>query len=150
MSSDESVGDDTDYDHADPDHADQLHHVELYVDDLDRALDFWGWLLGELGYEEKRAWGSGRSWLTGSTYVVLVEASGDDPAFDRHAPGLNHLAFHASSREQIDQLTSAVRDRDDAAVLYADRHPYAGGYYALYCEAPEPDGLKVEIVGPTE
>ncbi|WP_239584829.1 hypothetical protein [Chryseomicrobium aureum] len=28
-----------------------LHHVELYVSDLKRSTEFWGWLLEELGYE---------------------------------------------------------------------------------------------------
>ena len=41
---------------------------------------------------------------------------------------------------------AGIRERDDATLLYEDRHPYAGGYYALYCEDPE--GIKVEVVGP--
>jgi len=31
-----------------------LHHVELWVPDLTRARQEWGWLLGELGYENIR------------------------------------------------------------------------------------------------
>jgi catechol-2,3-dioxygenase len=77
---------------------------------------------------------------------VLVQADETDHPFDREAPGLNHLAFHATSREQVDELTEEVREREDATALYEDRHPYAGGYYALYCEDPE--GVKVEVVGP--
>ncbi|QLG29233.1 VOC family protein [Halorarum halophilum] len=134
------------YDHADPEHAGRLHHVELYASDLDASVDFWGWLLGELGYEPKNEWDAGRSWVNGPTYVVLARADESDLPFDRRAAGLNHLAFHAASREQVDELTAGVRERDDASVLYEDRHPFAGGYYALYCEDPE--GLKVEVVGP--
>ena len=134
-----------DRDHADPDRAGQLHHVELYASDLDESVGFWDWLLGELGYERKGEWEGGRSWINGPTYVVLARAD-TDGSFDRRTPGLNHLAFHAASREQVDEITAGVRDRDDAAVLYEDRHPYAGGYYALYCEDPE--GVKVEVVGP--
>jgi catechol 2,3-dioxygenase-like lactoylglutathione lyase family enzyme len=133
------------YDHADPGHAGQLHHVELYASDLATSVDFWDWLLAELGYEPKNDWDGGRSWINGPTYVVVVEADSDHP-FDRQAPGLNHLAFHAASREQVDDITAAVREREDATVLYEDSHPFAGGYYALYCEDPE--GIKVEVVGP--
>jgi catechol 2,3-dioxygenase-like lactoylglutathione lyase family enzyme len=133
-------------DHADPDHAGALHHVELYTAALDEALPFWEWLLGELGYREKHDWDNGRSWIREPTYVVLVEAEATSPAFDRNAPGLNHLAFHAGSREQVDRLTEGVRTRGDASLLYETEHPYAGGYYALYCEGP--DGLKVEVVAP--
>ena len=134
------------HDHADPEHAGGLHHVELHASDLDASVDFWGWLLGELGYERKNEWAGGRSRVNGPTDLVLVQADDPDDPFDRHAPGLNHLAFHAASREQVDDLTAGVREREDAAVLYGDRHPFAGGYYALYCEDPE--GLKVEVVGP--
>lgn len=135
-----------DYDHADPECAGQLHHVELNASDLDASLEFWGWFLGELGYELKNDWEGGRSWVNGPTYVVLVEAEAPNHPFDRRGPGLNHLAFHAASREQVDDITDGIRARDDASVLYEDRHPYAGGYYALYGEGP--DGQKVEVVGP--
>ena len=135
-----------DQDHASPEHSGQLHHVELYASDLEGSVGFWDWLLGELGYRVKREWNNGRSWVNGPTYVVLVQADDPDQPFDRHTAGLNHLAFHAASREQVDEITAAVRERDDTTVLYEDRHPFAGGYYALYCEDPE--GIKVEVVGP--
>ena len=134
------------HDHADPERAGQLHHIELYASDIDASAAFWDWLLGELGYEPKDTWEDGRSWVSGPTYVVLVAAGESDQPFDRRAPGLNHVAFHAESRQQVDRLTADIRARDDSTLLYEDRHPYAGGYYALYCEAPE--GLKVEVVGP--
>ncbi|RBI61509.1 glyoxalase [halophilic archaeon] len=136
------------YDHADPERAGQLHHVELYVSDLAASVEFWGWLLAELGYEPKNEWDAGRSWINGPTYVVLVRADESDHPFDRQAPGLNHLAFHAASREQVDEITAGVREREDATVLYEDGHPFAGGYYVLYCESPE--GVKVEVVGPDD
>jgi catechol 2,3-dioxygenase-like lactoylglutathione lyase family enzyme len=44
-----------------------LHHVELWVPDLDRARAEWGWLLGELGYEQYQDWEAGRSWKLGET-----------------------------------------------------------------------------------
>lgn len=133
-------------DHADPERAGQLHHLELYASDLESSLPFWDWLLGELGYEPKNEWSGGRSWVNGPTYVVLVQADESEQPFDRRAAGLNHVAFHAASREQVDDLTWQLRDREDATLLYEDRHPFAGGYYALYCEDLE--GIKVEVVGP--
>ncbi|MEE6210503.1 VOC family protein [Salarchaeum sp. III] len=131
---------------SDSDVTGQLHHVELYTDAFDRSVAFWDWLLDELGYEPKNDWDAGRSWSNDPTYVVLVRVDDAERAFDRNAPGLNHLAFHAASRKQVDDLTAAVRNRDHSTVLYEDQHPFAGGYYALYCE--NPDGLKVEVVAP--
>jgi catechol 2,3-dioxygenase-like lactoylglutathione lyase family enzyme len=132
--------------HGDPERAGNLHHVELCTSDLERSIGFWDWLLGELGYESKDEWESGRSWIREPTYIVVKRATNVETQFDRDAPGLNHVAFHAKSREQVDKLTADVRERDDATVLYDEQHPYAGGYYALYCE--NLDGVKVEIVGP--
>ncbi|MFC7074753.1 VOC family protein [Halovenus rubra] len=133
------------YDHADPEYAGTLHHVELSTADLPSSLGFWNWFLAELGYEVKNDWEGGRSWIRGPTYIVLKQADEGHP-FNRHESGLNHLAFHAKSREQVDQLTESIRKRDGSTVLYEEQHPYAGGYYALYCEDPE--GVKVELVGP--
>lgn len=134
------------YNHADPDQAGNLHHIELCTSNLERSIEFWEWLLGELDYKPKSEWENGCSWIKGSTYIVIKRATNSDLPFDRKAPGLDHIAFHGSSREQIDELTARVRERDDSTVLYDEKHPYAGGYYALYCE--NPDGVKVEIVGP--
>jgi catechol 2,3-dioxygenase-like lactoylglutathione lyase family enzyme len=137
----------TEHDHADPDAAGQLHHVEVAVppDELDAALDWWGWLLDELGYAEKNDWAGGRSWILGPTYVVL-KAADEAGTVERRAPGLDHLAFHAGSREQVDRIAERCRSDDATELLYPDRHPRAGGYYAAYVQGPA--GTTVEMVGP--
>ncbi|MFB6194010.1 MAG: VOC family protein [Halobaculum sp.] len=135
----------TEQDHADPAHAGRLHHVEWVVGDYESCVDFYDWFLGRLGYEIKNEWEDGRSYERGPTYLVVKRAAADG-AFDRDAPGLDHLAFHAPSRERVDELTAGVRERDEPTVLYPDRHPYAGGYYALYCE--DPAGIVLEVVAP--
>ncbi|WP_254767141.1 VOC family protein [Salinilacihabitans rarus] len=128
-----------------------LHHVELYASDLEASVEFWGWLLGELGYEEHQRWADGRSWKRGPTYLVLARADERFRAegYHRRHPGLNHLAFHAASREHVDDLTAGLRERG-ATVRYEDEHPYAGGpdHYAVYAEDPE--RIKVEVVAPPE
>lgn len=134
-----------DDDHADPESTGQLHHVELYSSQLESSYQFWNWLLGELGYEQKNSFEQGYSWEKGPLYIVLAAAP-EDETFSRQTPGLNHIAFHAASREQVDELTTMVERRDDSKLLYREQHPDAGGYYALYCQSP--DGMKLEVVGP--
>ena len=123
-----------------------LHHVELWVPDLSRAVAEWGWMLGALGYTEHRRWAAGRSWRRGPTYVV-VEQSPDQRRgpHDRRAPGLNHLAFHAGDRTAVDVLALDGPARG-WRLLFADRHPFAGGpdHYAAYLE--NGDGFEVELV----
>jgi catechol 2,3-dioxygenase-like lactoylglutathione lyase family enzyme len=126
-----------------------LHHVEMYVSDLRRSADFWGWLLEELGYEPFQKWENGVSWRCGETYLVFVQAEERflDIPYHRCRVGLNHLAFYARSREQVDVLTEELRRRG-VTILYEDRHPHAGGsdHYAVYFE--DPDRIKVEVVAP--
>ncbi|GIW72202.1 MAG: hypothetical protein KatS3mg102_1744 [Planctomycetota bacterium] len=126
-----------------------LHHLELYVSDLERSAAFWGWLLELLGYRPFQRWEGGRSWRLGPSYLVLVQAEGAylEPPYHRKRVGLNHLALHAASREQVDEVTRLLRARG-VTVLYEDRHPYAGGpgHYAVYFE--DPDRIKVELVAP--
>ena len=50
-----------------------IHHIEIYVSDLQRSIDFWSWLLSELGYEEYQKWDEGVSYKLGETYLVFVQ-----------------------------------------------------------------------------
>jgi len=123
-----------------------LHHIELYVRDLAVSKEFWGWLLGELGYRLYQEWEFGVSYRRATTYLVFVQAEERflDIPYHRCRAGLNHLAFHGGSREFVDEMTQKLRERG-ATILYEDRHPYAGGkgYYAVFFE--DPDRMKVEI-----
>lgn len=125
-----------------------IHHIELYVSDLEASKRFWGWFLGELGYEPFQKWDSGISWKKDDFYLVFVQTEERflEQRFHRRRIGLNHLAFHAESREQVDMMTEKLLERG-YHVLYRDRHPYAGGaHYAVYAE--DPDRIKVELVAP--
>lgn len=124
-----------------------LHHVEIYVSSLQKSIEFWGWLLPKLGYDQFQKWESGISWKHGQTYIVFVQAKERfmDIAYHRCRVGLNHLAFHAKSKEHVDEITEALRKKG-IPILYKDKHPYAGGkdYYAVFFE--DPDRIKVELV----
>ncbi|CEG25638.1 VOC family protein [Bacillus sp. B-jedd] len=126
-----------------------IHHIEIYVSDLKKTKEFWGWFLEELGYEAFQEWESGISWRLGPTYIVFVQTEERflDIPYHRCRTGLNHLAFHASSREQVDEMTSKLKERG-VNILYSDKHPFAGGdeYYAVFFE--DPDRIKVELVAP--
>ncbi|RBP04465.1 VOC family protein [Rossellomorea aquimaris] len=126
-----------------------LHHIEIYVSNLNRSIDFWSWFLGELGYDLFQEWESGQSWKMEDTYIVFVQTEERflDIPYHRCRVGLNHLAFHADSREHVDHLTLKLKDKG-INVLYTNQHPFAGGddYYAVYFE--DPDRIKVEFVAP--
>jgi catechol 2,3-dioxygenase-like lactoylglutathione lyase family enzyme len=123
-----------------------IHHVELWVPDLDRAAESWGWLLAELGYGPFQRWADGASFQLGSSYIVLERSPDLIPGLhERCRAGLNHLAFHAADRAQVGRLAEAG-PQHGWRLLFADRHPHAGGpdQYAAYLE--NADGYEVEIV----
>jgi catechol 2,3-dioxygenase-like lactoylglutathione lyase family enzyme len=123
-----------------------IHHVELWVPNLDRAIVSWGWLLTALGYRMFQDWPGGRSWQSGHAYIVVEQSPARTASrHDRCRPGLNHLAFHVRSRQQVDELTGEAL-LHGWRLMFSDVHPYAGGpqHYAAYLE--NADGFEVELV----
>ncbi|MEU7894991.1 VOC family protein [Nonomuraea sp. NPDC049152] len=120
-----------------------LHHVEVWVESLDAVLPGFTWLFTRLGYEPFQNWEGGRSWRHGATYIVVEESPARvrEP-YDRMRPGLNHLAFHADDVDAIAAEAGAHGWR----LMFADRHPHAGGpeHYAAYLENEQ--GFEVELV----
>ena len=127
-----------------------VHHVELWMPDVPAVERSLGWLLERLGWSVFQRWADGVSWRRGSVYLV-VESSPDlrPGPYRRDAAGLNHLALHAGSRADVDETAIAAADHG-WRLLFADRHPYAGGpdHYAAYLE--DSSGLEVELVSATE
>lgn len=126
-----------------------VHHVELWVADLVSAEKTFGWLFCELGWHEYQRWERGVSWRQGDTYVVVEDSparTGD--RHDRTAPGINHLALHAGTRADVDRITAAAPEHG-WQLMFADRHPHAGGpdHYAAYLS--NADGFEVELVAAT-
>lgn len=125
-----------------------IHHIELYVSDLKKSVEFWEWLLTEkFSYKVFQKWDSGISFIFGDTYIVFVQTDKKylDNSYNRKNTGLNHLAFNCNSEEFIDKLTTELKERN-INILYTEKHPYAGGedYYAVFFE--DPDRIKVEVV----
>ncbi|QOY38612.2 VOC family protein [Anaerobacillus isosaccharinicus] len=126
-----------------------IHHIEIYVSNLKNSIEFWGWLLEDLGYNVYQNWELGQSWKRDETYIVFVQTEERflDTPYHRCRVGLNHLAFHARSKQHVDDVTEKLKAMG-RTILYEDKHPYAGGenYYAVFFE--DPDRMKVELVGP--
>ncbi|MGD9956915.1 MAG: VOC family protein [Candidatus Nanopelagicales bacterium] len=123
-----------------------LHHLELWVPDLARAEESWGWLLGRLGYALDRRWDAGAAYRLGMAYVVLESGPDLQPGTHvRTAPGVNHVAFWAGGRAEVDHLVADSAEHG-WTLLFADRHPFAGGpdHYAAYLQ--DRDGYEVELV----
>ena len=126
-----------------------LHHVTIWVPDLDRAANAWGWLLERIGYEPTRSWEHGRLWQSGNTRIVL-EASPDmvpGMLFSRMRPGLNHMAFELADEAEIVAVAGEATSHGWTAIRNGpdeQMHPLASGSTAAYLE--DADGFEVELV----
>lgn len=124
-----------------------LHHIETYVSDLKTSREFYDFLLTKLGYSLYQEWEEGVSFKKAEQYLVFVQTPKDflEEGYHRCRTGLNHLAFHAGTPDDIDQWRKEFLTRR-VKLLYDDRYPHAGGpdHYALYLE--DPDGIKIELV----
>ena len=121
-----------------------IHHIDLWVSDQSLAVDEWGWLLGELGWEVDL---EGGSWVHPDGTYVFLERSVDqvDGPHDRLRAGVNHLALEIETRGRLDRLR-AESSAHGWHEMFADRYPHAGGerHVALYIENSE--GFEVEVV----
>lgn len=126
-----------------------LHHVEINVSNLKTSRAFYDSLLPKLGYSLFQEWEKGFSYKFGTTYLVFVQTIEKhlSSTYHRGQTGLNHLAFHAKSRQDVDEMTNMLKALG-TTILYEDKHPFAAGdtYYAVFFE--DPDRLKLEIVAP--
>jgi len=105
-----------------------LHDVELYVSDLNRSIASWSWFLESLGYELYQSWDKGRSWRLGDTYIVFVQTEPRflDVPYHRCRVGLNHLAFHARSREHIDEARGHPSNTQQSHPRQSTSHSVGG------------------------
>lgn len=124
-----------------------VHHLDLWVSDPAIAGAEWGWLLGELGWEEASPAKETASWAHPDGTYFFMERSTDqvDEPHDRLKPGINHLALTVEDRATLDRLR-AESSAHGWHELFAARYPHAGGeeHTALYLESSE--GFEIEIV----
>ncbi len=129
-----------------------LSHVDLMVADLARSVEFYDRVLGRLGYRRRDDLGAGSpcwsiSDSSGGHFGIALrraEAIAQDSPHDRSRSGVNHLAFHADDRADVDEfyrflLSLGVKILDEPA-----EYDYSLDYYAVFFE--DPDGLKLEVV----
>jgi glyoxylase I family protein len=130
-----------------------LNHLALTASDLDRSVEFYDKVLGFMGYVRGEvqestqqlmktrlvAWGS----PTGAVTLRPAKVGSASKAHDRTHPGLNHLAFNAADRADVERMYELLREIG-AQILDPPEYPYFPGYYAVYFT--DPDGIKFEFV----
>lgn len=125
-----------------------INHIDLTVSNLETSSLFYDKVLSRLGYKRSLDYlGSIPCWALstdGPTISIGLHRAVVETLHSRSAVGLHHLAFHATSRSDVDDfhkylIAEAVTILDAPAV-----YDYTPGYYAVFFS--DPDGIKLELV----
>ena|SRR3989344_1847775 len=126
-----------------------LEHVIVNVSDPKVSFLFYKNLFGYFDYKifsEGEDYIAFRKKGTPDFWFTATEAKHIPNGFHRKNTGINHFAFHVSSREEIDRLYEEFLQPRGIAVLYGGPklYPkYTKDYYAVYFE--DPDRIKWEV-----
>jgi len=83
-----------------------IAHIQLTVNDLQRAISFYERVLGFMGMKPVVKAPNGLYMIGGRTAVAITRSSEESRKyeFDQRRVGLHHICFRARSREDIDAL----------------------------------------------
>ena len=126
-----------------------IHHFQIQVSDIQRSAKFYAGLFGELGFVKVFENKSMVEWSKEGTRIIVAQSPRDflSDGFHRKRIGLNHIAFRAANRQEVDRLYQDYLVPNRIPVLYGGAKEWEGydpDYYAVYFE--DPDRIKLELV----
>ena len=124
-------------------------HIDLTVTDIYQSTAFYDVVLSELGYSRIDSNESDTPCWAISTgenhsFSIALQPAQSDRTHDRYSPGLHHLAFHATSRTEVDEFYTYLLQHNIVILDKPAEYSYTPGYYAVFFS--DPDGLKLEVV----
>ena len=128
----------------------QIYHVDINTSNFGKSAKFYEEFLGWLGYRRIGYWEKYKvgGWGMEGCNLWLSECTDKftQHGYHRKRVGVNHIAFHADSRNTVDQFYKEYLRPKGIHVLYGGpkEYPeYSKGYYAVYFE--DPDRIKLEL-----
>ncbi|NCN39852.1 hypothetical protein GW916_01250 [bacterium] len=124
----------------------KISHVELYVSDYAKSVRFYDKVLGAVGWKRLVCRTDHTTFCDGESKIVIcpVDDKFKGDGYHRKRVGLNHLAFYASSKEEVDHLYKNVLLPQNIPCLYEQKPTGEDDYYAIFFE--DPDRIKIEVV----
>lgn len=126
-----------------------IDHVIINCNDYQRAREFYGWLMPQLGFGQALSFDQpepftgyigeqGKFWIRPSAERFQTDS------FDRRRVGLCEVCFRGESRAQVDTLAKQIESHGGKILDPPREYPmYAAGYYAVFFT--DADGMKLEI-----
>lgn len=122
-----------------------VSHVTINVSDMEVSRNFYGKVLGELGFRESRATRKSVGYTNGFMGVWLHPAKG--PRASREWIGVDHVAFGARTKKSVDRMQKLLDEEGYDTLYRAAAHPeFHKDYYSVSFK--DPDGNILELVYP--
>src|SRR5215469_639279 len=117
-----------------------INHLALTACDLSRSARFYDRILGFMGYTRAEVPESTQqlmktrllAWASPNGSITLRPAKDEsaNKVHDRNAAGLNHVAFDAENREEVERLHEVLQEISATILDPPAEYPYFPGYYA--------------------
>lgn len=124
----------------------RVSHIELYVSDYKTSIRFYDIVLAEIGFKRLNCCKNFTAYSDGFLKIVLGPTDDEyiKAGYHRKRTGLNHLAFYANSRNEVDSFVENVLKKHEIAILYEQGAFGDDDYYSVFFE--DPDRIKLELV----
>jgi glyoxylase I family protein len=128
-----------------------ISHLDLNVANPAASVRFYELVLGHLGFEHHPVEAGRSRWSLGYPDGARCEIEVRPPAqparsarHERYSPGIDHLAFHAESRSDVDALHDKLVTAGYRVAEPPREYDYTPGYYAVAFD--DPSGIRLEVV----
>ncbi len=124
----------------------KLSHIDLNVSDYVKSIKFYDTILIPLGWKRLVCQKTFTTYCDGFMKICIcpTEEKYVTIGFHRKRTGLNHIAFYASSKDEVDNLYHNVLIKNNIDCLYEKKPDGDESYYAVFFE--DPDRIKLEVV----
>jgi catechol 2,3-dioxygenase-like lactoylglutathione lyase family enzyme len=118
-------------------------HIDLRVDDLATAVEFYEELLPALGFTERYHGDAWKVWATtdplpATAYFAVTEER-------IHVANGNRIAFSVETAAEVDRVAEVARRAGATDLSGPKPMPYSPGYYAAFFADPSGNLLEVYV-----
>jgi catechol 2,3-dioxygenase-like lactoylglutathione lyase family enzyme len=121
-----------------------IDHLVLSVGKFARSRDFYGKVLGFLGFKLKYDDGDMAGWSNGKTlfWIAAADPQGRMRRYRKGDIGFHHYAFELASRNDVDALGAFLASNRMTVLDPPGEYNGDPNYYAVFFA--DPDGMKLE------
>lgn len=121
-----------------------IDHLVLSVGDFARSKDFYGRVLGFLGFKLKHESDGFAGWSNGTTllFITPVDGQGRWRKYRKGDIGFHHYAFELENRKAVDDLGAFLAGNGFPVADPPGSYNGDQNYYAVFFT--DPDGMRLE------